>query len=201
MSTGDAKHPPGLADGDEALDEYFDSLLSAGEGPTAAVREGDRARTTADGASLWVQAFMVHNLALALPQERVTAVVPMPVLERPRGPAPLWLLGLAAVANERVRVADISAIVFPGALQRRLARAPARAYGQLIVVGGTDLAIAVNRVHAPTAVGRADVVWREPGAQQRPWLLGICHDPLCALLDGDVLARRLAGSASGTHVI
>lgn len=171
-----------------ALTSYLESLLSADLyapeprsdiSESAVVHAPDLAVTKAPALPLTCFVFNLAGLKLAIPLERVAAL--LDYAQCTGLPQPPYQLGQLAYNGRMLPVWDIAQVVMP---QTSITEP----YRHLVVVDGR-CAWACHKVDTVIEVMSDAVRWRSERTKRR-WLAGMVATPPCALLDADTLFPR-----------
>lgn len=108
------------------------------------------------------------------------SITPMP------GHAP-WFLGVLTRRGRYVKVIDPYHMVVPK--HRRDAARAARP-SRIVLIGGGDWGLACDKIARVVRLGAENVRWRRV-RNQRPWLLGMVKEHVCALVDAAEFADAL----------
>ncbi len=153
---------------------------------------------TADERPAWarqpfqIMLFKVAGLTLAVPLETLSGVVEWPerLTEMP-GHADFYL-GILQHLGNSVPVVDTARLVFP---QERLAELdaqdPVARCRRIVLINGGRWGLACEAVEEVVTLSPEQVRWRTQRTRRR-WLLGTVIDHMCALLDTDAFAEKLA---------
>ncbi len=134
--------------------------------------------------------FKVAGLTLAVPLESLSGVVEWPdkLTEMP-GHADFFL-GLLTHLDTTVPVVDTARLVFPA---DRLPPDddPLARVTRIVLIGGGRWGLACDAVAEVVTLRHDQVRWRSERTRRR-WLLGTVIDHMCALIDTDAFAEKLA---------
>ena len=134
--------------------------------------------------------FKVAGLTLAVPLESLSGVVEWPekLTEMP-GHADFFL-GLLTHLDTTVPVVDTARLVFPpGRLPPD--DDPLARVNRIVLIGGGRWGLACDAVEEVVTLTADQVRWRSERTRRR-WLLGTVIDHMCALIDTDAFAEKLA---------
>ncbi len=193
-----ATKKPG-ADGQAALAEYFETLfqpLTGSSGSLPAAREAGGGRecpavavAPVPQSVIPVWTFALYGLGLALHRDAVTAIVPWPdVVGPPPAPRP-GLVGLMG-GGSRVQMIDVSAVIFPPSLRRRLPGEARRPFTHAVVLKERDMALGCHGAPAEATFFPGEMRWHDRKGR-RPWLLATESARRTALLDVEALLAAL----------
>jgi purine-binding chemotaxis protein CheW len=161
--------------GEEALIEYFDSLLRAPQTESAA-KQPELAK------ELTVRPFCLGKLRFAVPAEQLAQVCAVEGEITPCPGQPRWALGRVRLAGRELWAASLAKLLLPAADSSpcRWALVPRR----------IELALLCREVEAACRWQREQIRWRSERVS-RPWLLGMLADPPCPLIDLERLVEDL----------
>lgn len=137
--------------------------------------------------------FKAGGLLLAAPLERLGGVVPWAPPTSLPAQAP-YLLGLLPHLGKQVLVLDPLPLLRPHAIA---VPGPAAAHS-IILSASREWGLACEALSGIITVHPERVRWRG-GSETQPWFSGVVSDRMCALIDMDVLARRLASKPVGEN--
>lgn len=134
--------------------------------------------------------FKVAGLTLAVPLEALGGVVEWPekLTEMP-GHADFFL-GLLTHLDATVPVVDTARLVFP-ADRLPADDDPLARVRRIVLIGGGRWGLACDAVEEVITLRHDQVRWRSERTRRR-WLLGTVIDHMCALIDTDAFAEKLA---------
>ena len=134
--------------------------------------------------------FKVAGLNLAVPLEALGGVVEWPekLTEMP-GHADFFL-GLLTHLDATVPVVDTARLVFP-ADRLPADDDPLARVRRIVLIGGGRWGLACDAVEEVITLRHDQVRWRSERTRRR-WLLGTVIDHMCALIDTDAFAEKLA---------
>lgn len=140
--------------------------------------------------------FDVQGMSMAAPLVTLGGIVKLGDSLRPVAGQADWFMGLMRWNGRTLRVADSAALLMPeqaarqGSDRKSTGDARNRGYDCVVVLDNSDWALAVDVAEESQRIRAEDVRWRKQRGQ-RQWLAGTVSGKLCALLDPDVIARRL----------
>ncbi|MEW5823934.1 MAG: chemotaxis protein CheW, partial [Pseudomonadota bacterium] len=121
----------------------------------------------------------VGGLRLALPAERIAAVLPEQTEVRTFPRQPDWVLGAVSALGRQSLVMRLDAVVLGH---------PQGAPARVVLMDGGRWGLACDAVEEERALDPSTVVWREAGSG-RAWLAGTARAERLAVLDVDGLRR------------
>ncbi len=139
-----------------------------------------------------VMLFKVAGLTLAVPLESLSGVVEWPesLTEMP-GHADFFL-GVLQHLDRKVPVVDTARLVFPKDKLASLAGDdPLERLTRIVLINDSRWGLACDAVEEVITLTHEQVKWRTERTRRR-WLLGTVIDYMCALLDTDAFAEKLA---------
>lgn len=136
--------------------------------------------------------FEVRGMGMAAPLTGLGGIVRIEDRLRPVSGQASWFMGLMRWNGRTLRVADAAALLMP---EQTADRIPAdagrrRGYDCVVILDGSNWALAVDSAEETAAIAAGDVRWRRERGR-RDWLAGTVSGRLCALLDPGVIASRL----------
>ncbi len=163
------------------LVHYLDELLAPATPPLQAAAAWHE--------PILCQLIEAGGIMLAAPASSLSLVPCMP-LHPLAGSTPRWIAGYGVYWGETLVVVDLAALIGEGQVSRS-EQVPA---GTLLLLGGTNVALRPQRMLATAALDPARICWRT-ARTSRVWLMGVCTDPPCALLDVAALATAAVAAA------
>lgn len=142
-----------------------------------------------------IMLFKVAGLTLAVPLETLSGVVEWPArLSEMPGHADFYL-GILQHLGNKVPVVDTARLTFPpDRLAELESRAPAERCRRIVLINGGRWGLACDAVEEVITLTPEQVRWRS-GRTRRRWLLGTVIEHMCALLDTDAFAEKLASGS------
>ena len=180
-----------LLDPAQALDDYFNCLLGTSDTPSANAlsnkRLGDELSTTSTHLK-----FQVAGLRLAIPLNKVHAVLPWPAqLDSSLG-NPTWFLGKTWIESRALQVVDTARLIIPKSRQDALLARPQSKMGHVVVIGDGRWGLGCDEIFGQIQLLPTQIKWRSAQGT-RPWLSGTLAEERCALLDIDTMVELLDG--------
>jgi purine-binding chemotaxis protein CheW len=182
----------------QALDAYFDALFNCEASVTVSAEvplTATSRQTEAEVATglLRVQVFNVVGITLAVPLERLQAVVENRSDLAPTTAFPEPVVGAIPWNGGQVPVVDTARLVLPQDRAAKLGADSAERCRHLLIVDDGRCALGCNNVADVVELADVEIKWRTAEGK-RPWLAGIAAQRRCALLDVDGLIRLLDDS-------
>ena len=136
--------------------------------------------------------FEVRGMGMAAPLTGLGGIVRIEDRLRPVSGQASWFMGLMRWNGRTLRVADAAALLMP---EQTADKIPAdsgrrRGYDCVVILDGSNWALAVDSAEETASIAEDDVRWRRERGR-RDWLAGTISGRLCALLDPGVIASRL----------
>lgn len=137
--------------------------------------------------------FQVAGLTLAVPLEELNGVVEFDAEQLTEMPGHAdFFLGLMAHQGRSVPVVDTARLVFPPEkLQQLAGDDPLERVKRVVLIGDGRWGLACDEVDEVITLRRDEVRWRSNRTRRR-WLLGTVIQHMCALVDTNAFARKLA---------
>lgn len=176
----------------------IESELPAPETAPAPSGETPHAEEGGQGLPPWADLFQamlfrVAGLTLAVPLEELNGVVEFDAEQLTEMPGHAdFFLGLMTHQGRSVPVVDTARLVFPPEkLQQLAGDDPAERVTRVVLIDGGRWGLACDEVDEVITLRRDEVRWRSDRTRRR-WLLGTVIQHMCALVDTNAFARKLA---------